>query len=348
MAEADELLALLANSKENRLGYFFIKRIWLAGASSNTENENTERSWERLKFRMSEGQKSNSEKIKKPSKPAYKFLAIAASISLLIALISLFSLGIRSINHYSQNINEIEVPLGSRASLTLPDGSKVWLNSGSKFSYPHNFDKRSREVTLSGEAFFDVKKRSKIPFVVQANELRINVLGTRFNVKCYPDEQTVETVLVEGKVKIDEVAKGKLFEPVTLSPRQKLTYIKKSTVAELSELSISKPIENEKKPDLKSLKKQLHITNVENVEEDISWKEEKLVIRSESLESIARKLERFYNVDITFKQDSIKGFKFSGTLEELSIEEVLRAIATTSPIEFTINKNKIILDLNLK
>jgi ferric-dicitrate binding protein FerR (iron transport regulator) len=126
----------------------------------------------------------------------------------------------------NQGMNEISVPLGSKTTLVLGDGTKIWLNSGSKLKYPQKFQGNFREVTLTGEAFFDVAKDAYKPFIVKTSALNIKVLGTTFNVKSYPEEGTIETTLVKGAVTITQNNLSQQKEAIYLKPNQRATYIK--------------------------------------------------------------------------------------------------------------------------
>jgi ferric-dicitrate binding protein FerR (iron transport regulator) len=101
--------------------------------------------------------------------------------------------------------NEIIVPLGEKAQIILSDGSHVWINSASKLRYPVMFGETSRDVTLEGEAFFDVVKKHGKTFVVNTRDVKVNVLGTAFNVKCYPGDEKTQTIVVRGEVKVEDI-----------------------------------------------------------------------------------------------------------------------------------------------
>src|SRR5437773_11061947 len=122
-------------------------------------------------------------------------------------------------------INEIEAKKGARSYMLLPDGTKVWLNSDSKLEYKDNFNDSIREVTLSGEAYFDVVKDAAHPFIVHTSDIDIRVLGTAFNVKSYPKESSIETTLIHGLI---EVTNKKLpgSPKVILNPHEKLVFRK--------------------------------------------------------------------------------------------------------------------------
>ena len=208
-------------------------------------------------------------------------------------------------------MNTIIVPYGKRSVVTLADGTRIKLNSGSQLSYPTNFNGNTREVFLLGEAFFDVAKDAKRPFMVNSQNLTIKVLGTKFNVSGYPEENTIQTVLVEGKVTIGE---NKIFaKPVAMVPGQRMIYGKEDK-------SISK----------------------ENVDVQLytSWVNGYLIFENEPTPLIFKKLERYYDKKINFGS-GLENITFSGKLdlkEDLNL--VLENIAFASNIKIFKTENQ--------
>ncbi|MEL7589361.1 MAG: FecR domain-containing protein [Prolixibacteraceae bacterium] len=216
-------------------------------------------------------------------------------------------------------MNELICPAGQISELVLSDGTKVWLNAGSKISYPSDFSSRKRAVRLTGEAFFEVKKDRKHPFLVYTKAMNIKVLGTSFNIDAYEENQFVNTTLVEGKVEIQNKTGQEIAR---LVPGQIARYNITNHEIDLSEVD----------------------TRFYS-----SWKEGKITFFNEPLEVIAMKLERWYNVKITFEQENIKSFRFSGTfLKYKPLEQILQVVKLSSPIDYKIiinpeDKNEIIL-----
>ena len=237
-----------------------------------------------------------------------------------------------------QTQNEIIVPLGAKSHVTLSDGTKVWLNAGSKLNYPAGFSMDSREVYLEGEAFFDVKKDGKKIFVVKTSNLDIKVYGTQFNVKSYPEEDLIQTTLIKGSLAIeahsDETHKKSLF----LKPNQTAIYYKLRASVQNNKIQ---DIENE--PELAAEpKERIVVAPTLNPVPITSWKDNRWIIMGEELESLAVKLERRYNVKISFADESLKKYKFSGTLKDETFEQVLRIIQLSAPITFQIDGNKVV------
>jgi transmembrane sensor len=234
--------------------------------------------------------------------------------------------------------NEITVPLGAKSHITLSDGTRVWLNAGSKLKYPGIFANDSREVYLEGEAFFDVEKQADRIFVVRTSNLDIKVYGTQFNVKSYPDENQIQTTLVKGSVSIEDHSDKSHKKSFLLKPNQTAIYYKTPVPVQGQKAPASG---NETQGSAESPEKMV-ITPLENPVPITSWKDNRWIIVSEELESLAVKLERRYNVKITFADESLKKYRFSGTLKDETFEQVLRIIQISAPIVFSVQGNDVV------
>ena len=240
---------------------------------------------------------------------------------------------------------EIVVPYGGRSSLVLPDGSKIWLNAGSRFKYLRTFDVKSREVYLDGEAFFTVEK-SRHPFVVHTSHLDIVALGTAFNVKSYSEDENIETTLVEGKIQIERKESDR---PLYLNPRQKLTYHKTTDqFREKSPASVSQPQEIIVAARQEEIVVSQNIAIEADVNTDLStsWKDGKLIINNEPLEELIKKLERKYDIVFQFDSEALKTYSYSGTLRDFPLEQILKALELTSPITYSIAEKTVTLSYN--
>jgi ferric-dicitrate binding protein FerR (iron transport regulator) len=228
----------------------------------------------------------------------------------------------------------IETPKGIRSvMMRLPDGTKVWLNSDSKLEY-NDFNPKNRQVSLTGEAYFDVTKDPTHPFVVHTSDIDIRVLGTAFNVKSYPKESSIETTLIHGLV---EVRNKKQPETVLaiLHPHEKLIFHKEENQQE----GIS--------TDQKSVSKKTCLTiplskqKPDSALVETSWIYNKLIFDGETFTEAALKMERWYNVKINFKNDRIANIRIRYTIEEETIEQALKAIQVIENFNFRINGNEI-------
>jgi ferric-dicitrate binding protein FerR (iron transport regulator) len=221
---------------------------------------------------------------------------------------------------------EIQCPMGVRTKCQLPDGSIVFLNSGSSLKYPVQFT-RERKVELTGEAFFDVVHNAEIPFHVNTKNLNIKVLGTTFNVIANDDEQTEEVVLQTGEVNVS-LKCGKQL--AVMAPNQQLTLnIKKQTITK-SEVEAS---------------------------QYSTWKEGKLVFRNEDMQQVARRLSRWYNAEVVVDDRMLDTYTFHATFVDEPLDEVLKLLSITTPLSFkegkrtssqegVFQKRKIILTIN--
>lgn len=225
-------------------------------------------------------------------------------------------------------VAEVSTRPGSRTKVVLPDSSIVWLNAGSKLKYDHSFGQTNRNTTLTGEAFFDVKKAS-IPFIIYANGIRIKVLGTAFNVKSYPNEKTTETSLIRGRVEITiDKRPGELF---ILKPNEKLIVA--------NDLMRAKPDDRKKLP-IVVLSEVTHSSD--NLVLETLWVENKLIFHDESFEEVARKMERWYGVKINITDDRLAQLHVGGgPFENETIEQALKALQIAFDFNFTFKDNNI-------
>lgn len=209
----------------------------------------------------------------------------------------------------------VQANAGMRTHFNLPDGTIAYLNSGSTLTYPLPYDKKERKVSLSGEAYFKVAHNEMQPFVVSvANDrMRVNVLGTEFNLQSYKDERVVETTLVSGSVKIEMLKNGNVVSGVKLKPSEKAVYdIPSGTVS---------------------------IANV-NTEYDTAWKDGRLMFKDMPLPEVLKKLAYFYNVKFDVKDPVINSYCFTGTFENKQLSQVLDYLKISSRIDYTIEHVK--------
>lgn len=224
-------------------------------------------------------------------------------------LIFAYYLGFQTNSFYQWNgkmqYTDIEVLNGQMGHIFLCDGTEVWLNSGSHFKYPTQFNQKERDVYLDGEAYFHVTSNKKLPFKVKTNDMEVEVLGTSFNVSAYQDDIEQSVVLVEGNVQINKTSGEKI---ANLLPGQ-----------------IAYKHENCSNLKIKKVSTNLYTT----------WKDGKVVFEAERLEEIAKKLERWYNVTINFENEKLKDYEFSGTiLRNKPIDQVIMAFEMLAPLKF--------------
>lgn len=225
---------------------------------------------------------------------------------------------------------EITTPKGSRTKIQLPDGSDVWLNAGSQLKYNKDFEKGSREVYLSGEAFFDVVKNPKKPFVIHTTSMDVKVLGTQFNVKAYEDDLTTETSLINGSVSVYlNAAPEKEYR---LVPNQKLILNNLAMAKQQESASTNiNPLLNLDR--LVTIKKLTYAAASENDVES-SWTKNILSFEDELFPEVARKMERWYNVDIAFSNKKWEQRYLSGSFEKESLTQALKALQFTTGFNY--------------
>jgi len=230
--------------------------------------------------------------------------------------------------------SEISTKNGSKTNLVLPDGTKVWLNAGSEMTYDKNYGIKIREVTLNGEAYFDVIKNAEKPFIIHTAKMEIKVLGTAFNVKCYKGEKTFETSLIRGSI---EVTLKDRLEKILMKPNEKLiinTEEKEKITAAPNKIM---PVSTSSKPII--LLSNLTIYSKDNTVVETAWVQNRLVFVSETFEDIALMMERWYGIKIIFTNEMLKKAKFTGSFEKESITEALNAMQLLSPFNYGIINN---------
>lgn len=219
-----------------------------------------------------------------------------------------YSAGSQSVKTVKYNI--LNTPMGGEYQLVLPDGSKVWLNSGSTLRFPTTFIGSERIVELKGEAYFDITKNSKMPFLVRTNNtMDIKVLGTQFNVMAYDDEKNINTTLIEGSV---EVLKG--TGKTMLKPGQEAILNRGSGNIKVASADL---------------------------EQATAWKNGYFIFYNENIESIMRKVSRWYNVDVVY-QGNLSNKDFVGTISRnKNVSELLKMLELTGAIHFKIDGRRI-------
>ncbi|MBN1413478.1 MAG: DUF4974 domain-containing protein [Bacteroidales bacterium] len=282
----------------------------------------------------------NIDKNIKENKPLYKIWRFYYRTAAVILLPLLIAAGISIYRQIARHDYdqiawaEIHSTMGSQVSFNLPDGSRGWLNSGSTLKYAINFSE-NRKVELEGEAYFEVTPDQSHPFFVRTAEVQLKVLGTTFNLKAYKEEKTVEATLISGLLQIETLSpfKGD-HQTVVLKPNQKATFQKNT-----DQLSVT---EKQGTPEKIEGIQAVRISQNVNALPIVSWKDHKLVFVNEPFESLLKKMERWYDVEIKLLDVPLDNLSYTGIFEKESIEQALRALKVATPnFSYTINKNKI-------
>ncbi|NQU53329.1 MAG: FecR family protein [Bacteroidetes bacterium] len=283
-----------------------LEKQFIETPESAVEFEKAKRVWNTLNYPVKANKKDISnktfQKIHRPSKNRFLYrLSAYAAIFLTVALISV------SITWFQDSKNEnlvtVETTFGEVKNITLQDGTIVWLNANSSISYKEKFSRKERKVFFKGEAFFDVTSDKKHPFIVETNHIIVNVVGTRFNISSYENDPTVQTFLEEGEVNITSKT---LNSKHTIKPNQLITFDK--------------------------AKSKMTITPGD-AEKYTSWLNGDLSFYNEKFESIARKLNRKYGVNIIINNEKIKHLKYTAQFKDENIDEILDFLSGTYPME---------------
>ncbi len=306
--EKELLYNWIAKSENNLRYYSQIKDLWEASIKDASKIAQTSREWERFTQRVAIQPQDNKWKIK-----LSLWYRVAAVLVIALLLANLLYQEFKAAEPvYFTSM----APEGSVSQTILPDGTIIFLNAGSEIKYDVNTESKSREVFINGEAWFDVERNEKKPFIVHTPYYDVKVLGTQFNVKTYDEDETVVTTLEEGSIQVLSTENLKLQEDILLEPGEQLIYNKS--------------------------KRKLNINTVET-RLYTSWKDNKLIFLSMPFGDLVKLLERKYGVDIEVLESDILKEHYSGTIKNETILEILNIIEHTHPIRYEIQDQKIII-----
>lgn len=228
-----------------------------------------------------------------------------------------------------------ETPRGTKTTIVLADGTKVTMNADSKLRFPKSFSGTSREVFLTGEAFFSVTHNDKLPFIIHTSKMNIKVLGTEFNVRTYPEDSTSETTLISGLIEV--TLKDRPSDKIILRPREKLIITNEASHKDVSDITTTSP----------SREAQLVVSNLHYISPtdsavvETSWMDDKLVFRDVSFGKLATDMERWYGFQIEFTSEQVKDYRFTGIFEKETIDQALKALRLTEKFNYKIEGSKI-------
>lgn len=256
---------------------------------------------------------------------------LTAAVSVLIVAAGLTTYLYYSHDAKPAQLSVVSTKRGSRTSVTLPDGTIVSINSQSRLQYSDNFKGKIREVWLSGEAFFDVKKDPDHPFVIHTNKINIRVLGTAFNVKSYPEDPTIETSLIRGRIEVN--FNDRPSETIILRPNEKLTVSKDQS-------------QFEKGPGAKDSKIKLENLNPINKDKlfvETAWLSNRIAFTDTRLADICSTLERRFNIEIEFENKELRDYRYTGIFEEENLDQILNVMKLSKPFNYSTYGKKITL-----
>ena len=345
-AELQQLLKVAENKD-------YFKKMYTLWYAAHYNDDNVEQALQRALFRLNR----QRQQPRKNMELGWFFTFRKIAAALLIA----FSLG--AAFHYwadprkydgtnpmsSLIASKVIVPLGSHSQVELPDGTLVSLNAGSNLHYKSSFGMEHREVWLEGEGYFKVVKNA-IPFIVKAKDVTIKALGTEFNVKAYPEENTVQTTLVNGVVTVAQTNAPAEAKEMTLKPKQTVTIYQQTGAENTVQNKAAKPAANPTagKParEMEVAKENVELKDDIDIELYTSWKDPRWVFQSEPLSDLAMKLQRRYNVQFIIADKDLKQYPVSGILTDETLEQVLDVIKTIAPVNYSVKKRIVTLSIN--
>lgn len=282
-----------------------IRFIWETTAELKLHKQiNTEQNWKKVSKQIIAD---------KYRKKILHFIRTSAAVLLVPVLIATYSLfnTLKEWNNIPVEQVEQTTAYGLISKVTLPDGSEVWLNSGSSISYPKRFVKNKRNVQLTGEAYFKVTADKSNRFdVLTLNGLQVSAYGTEFNVKAYEDEEKIETTLAKGHVEVSEVGQP---TSKTLRPGEQVVFYKNTNRMEVEKV---------------------------NLAVETSWKDGKMIFRRANMNEITQRLARHFNVDIQLEGEELYDYKYSATFTTETLNEILLLLEKTAPIKCTVIEPK--------
>lgn len=310
-AELEEVNRWLNEDAEHPLLLEKLKRQWEAVQVDTSAFVIPDKAavWNKVQARI-------RDKVKQVPMYSRSLLIRVSSVAAVIALVLGFSLsfllnGQKESWQASQFENVVMAPPGQKTQLVLPDGTLVWLNSGSRLSYNYQYSTQDRVVNLEGEAFFDVKKDTQYPFIVKAGAVDVKVHGTAFNVSAYEDEENIMVALLRGKVSL-----------LSADSQQLLTYLSPDQIAAVSKNNLSCQV------------------TLCDAETESSWHHNLLKFDGAPAKEVWKKLERWYGVDIALSNVSpSQAYWF--TIKTESLTELLEMINKITPIEYKLDGKEV-------
>jgi transmembrane sensor len=312
--ESVELKTILADNEALRTEY---KQLQNYFESETAEDENIDLVFDRIKAQI---QIPDSPALKVAKNKGYSvWLKIAAIMAIILAGVLMYNREAIFFNKASQlALKQVQTKATEIKTVILADGSTVKMNSGSSLKYPEHFSGDTRNVYLSGEAFFEVKKDAEHPFIVHTEQLAVTVLGTAFDVKAYQNDAFTETTLIRGKVSIS--LKNNSTQTFILKPNDKFTLADgKANLRQLSYFSG---------------------TGADRVMET-AWTNHELIYKNNSFDEIARLFERWYGVKIAFKEADLKTVKFTGHVDKETIAEALNVLKLIENFNYSIKDKNV-------
>jgi len=345
ISEQQDLEQMLREREDLQLQYEVLRRVWLEAPGSEDQfaisREDASKSVNRI-FTLSEDFAPYPEfadlNVDQPSvKPRIGrwIIGIAASLIIFLTAGYFFSRSAAPVPEPNHPIaKNIATDKGSRTRTLLPDGSTVWLNAGSTLKFINDFEGKTREVELNGEAFFDVVKMPNRPFIVHSKDINIRVLGTSFNVRSYDDDSKLEATLFRGKIEVTR-NNDPHSAPIIMRPNEKISIDREP----------ASPASKNKK-DSFSIKELAKVQTIDSLPSqdkylETGWVYNRLEFRGDSFLELSKKLERWYNINISFEDEAVQSLRFNGSFENETAAEVFRALKIAIPFNYKITGHEV-------
>jgi len=309
--EEEELRAWVSQSEENRRYLVEMQYLWKTVAAQDKATFNSEAAFQRFKVRVTMRQQANDRN------PHLHLFSVLRWAAVLVLAFVLGGLSYYFVNNHTIQSNtkqySICVPYGAKTRVELPDKSEVWLNAGSTLHYKQDFGQKSRQVELVGEGYFEIARNTAMPFTVNANQVSVKVLGTKFDVKAYPEDKRLEVTLLKGSIQLSTIYQPK--NSLTLKPNQRAIIDKVH-----QDIAV----------------KQVVASNA------AAWTKGKIIFDEELFGNIVRRLERDYNVTIIVKDSKLNNLRFYGDFRNAqSIEGIFNIMTANNEFRYTMKDNVI-------
>jgi len=311
LSTAIEEKILFEEIRQNPEAYGFFRAFEQQFTQTSIDSRENNKKWQQFKNRHLNSQRIRQRKM---VRTMTKYAAIFAFGILVTAAYQFYS-HYRAAKVPPAEWYQMYVPRGEKSRLVLPDGTKVWLNAETTLKYPVSDIGKQRIMKLEGEAFFEVKKDNNRPFIVKTPNYDVVVKGTSFNIMTYSDINRTETSLVTGEVTIRNIKNEKTKRTITLNAGEKIIFNKEDN---------SLSIENT------------------DVKKEMAWKNNLFMFSKTKFEELCKRLERWYDVDITLADEDLKEIRYTGKFRnEETIWQVLDIIKITTPIRYELKDRKV-------
>lgn len=330
--ELKELEELLRSHEQVNAANAFVREVLEKHISVMEQPIDAEAGWQSINARI-QAQKESGGKSKVI---AFRRWLAAAGIAAAIAGSALWYMTTHQGNGHKMqagHVNQVSTQPGSRSKIVLPDGTRVWLNAGSNLSYADFNSAATREVTLTGEAFFEVVHDAAHPFVVHTNDMDIRDIGTSFEIKSYPGDRNFEATLIEGAIEIINPKEPE--RKILLKPKEKIIIPLKDSLQEIKRTGTTDADEST----LYTIAKIKPMPS--GVFPETSWVQNQLAFDNEPFEELALKMERWYNVKIYFTDTGIAHTRFSGIIKNETIDQAFQAMQFSVPFSYLMKNNEV-------